>query len=116
MSFKAKFLSHIESFFEGIGEAILSFTNNLAHSIAQNGGQVLVSAAVAAVQAAEHAGGDGKTKLASAVAAVVSTLETQGIPVVMNAVNGAIEAAVAGLPPKAVTQAQPAADTAVSGV
>lgn len=112
MSLKQKILSHIESFFEGVEAIVLAFTSSLAHAIAENGGKVLVDAATAAVAAAEATGGSGKDKLAGAVASVVAVLEREGIPVAMNAVNGAIEAAVASL-------AKPAAaapDTPVAGV
>ncbi len=84
-------------FLAKIGGAILSFVSPLAHAIAVNGGIVLAQAAEEAVLAAETAGGDSSTKLAAARAAVISTLESKGIPVVLNAINGAIEAAVAKL-------------------
>jgi hypothetical protein len=73
----------------------IGFFDALAHSIEQNGGQVLRDAAIAAVRAAEATGGSGDQKFAAALAQVVITLETEGLPVVINAVKGAIEAAVA---------------------
>jgi hypothetical protein len=85
----------IQNFFhDGIAD-ILSGLNALASSIAKNGGAVLIAAAAAAVAAAEAEGGTGSEKFKAAQAAVVATLTAKGIVVVMNAVNGAIEAAVA---------------------
>lgn len=72
-----------------------SFFSALAENIEKNGGKVLQNAALAAVEAAESAGGSGSDKFAAALASVMDDLEEQGIPVVLNAVRGAIEAAVA---------------------
>jgi len=80
-----------------VGHAILGFMGDLMTSIAENGGAVLVQAATDAVAAAEAKGGTGAEKLAAAQAAVVADLTSKGIPVVLNAINGAIEAAVAKL-------------------
>lgn len=93
----------------GIGHVIMTFVSPLAMSIAKNGGPVLVQAATNAVAAAEQPGLTSDQKKAAAVAAVVSTLKTQGIPVVMNAVNGAIESAVAGLQASQAALAPPVA-------
>ena len=107
------FFSSIESgigdFFAGIGKFLSTFLTGLASSIAQNGGKVLIDAAVAAVAAAEAKGGTAQDKLAAAQAAVLATLSTEGIPVVMNAVNGAIEGALANLKAQAADPAAPAA-------
>lgn len=88
-------LTDIESFITGIGRDILAAVEALAHSIAQNGGAVLISAAASAVSAAETAGGAGEQKFAAAKSSVISVLEGQGLTVVTSAVNAAIEAAVA---------------------
>ena len=80
-----------------VGHAILGFMGDLMTSIAENGGAVLIQAATDAVAAAETKGGTGAEKLAAAQAAVIADLTNKGIPVVLNAVNGAIEAAVARL-------------------
>lgn len=88
-------LKSIQNFFHAGVHDIAVGVSFLAHSIEQNGGAVLMSAAAAGVAAAESTGGNGKDKFAAAQAAVISALETAGIPVVLNAVNGAIEAAVA---------------------
>ena len=69
----------------------------LARSIARNGGEVLTAAAAAAVAAAEAQGGSGAAKFQAARAAVVAVLTAKGIPLVENAVQGAILAAVADL-------------------
>jgi hypothetical protein len=85
----------IESFFSSILANVTSFLSNVAHSIAANGGPVLIELATAAVAAAEAQGGSGKDKFNAAVASVTAGLEAKGVPVVLNAVNAAIEAAVA---------------------
>ena len=74
---------------------LLGFVSALAENIEKNGGKVLRDAALDAVAAAENAGGSGSDKFSAALESVISTLEAQGIPVVLNAVRGAIEAAVA---------------------
>jgi len=75
--------------------AATGFFDALARSIEENGGQVLRNAALAAVRAAEATGGPGEKKFAAALNQVILTLQTEGVPVVINAVRGAIEAAVA---------------------
>lgn len=97
MSFFDNLWGIIQNLFANISSAVLVGTAQLLHSIEQNGGAVLVSAAAAAVAAAETQGGSGSDKFEAAKAAVISTLTSQGIPVVTNAVHGAIEAAVAAL-------------------
>lgn len=97
MSFFQTVGQDILSLLTGVGKAVLAFIEAAAGSIAANGGQVLIDAATGAVSAAEAAGGTAAQKLAAAQASVVSTLEGQGIPVVQNAVNVAIEAAVASM-------------------
>lgn len=87
----------IESFFSSILSNVTSFMSNVAHSIAVNGGPVLVELATAAVAAAEAQGGSGSDKFNAAVKAVTSGLEAKGVPIVLNAVNAAIEAAVANM-------------------
>lgn len=73
----------------------LDFFEALATSIEASGGQILRDAAINAVKAAETNGGSGKAKFDAAYAQVVSTLQAEGIPFLVSAVNGAIEAAVA---------------------
>lgn len=68
-----------------------------AKSIAQSGGALLTDAAMAAVRAAEETGGSGTEKYEAAFNSIVGTLKDAGQPVVENAVNLAIEAAVAKL-------------------
>lgn len=94
----------------GIGAKVFSLVSALGKTIAENGGPVLAQAALDAVMAAEQAGGGAAEKLAAAQAAVVSDLTSKGIPVVMNAVNGAIEAAVAQMKASAAF-ASPASST-----
>jgi len=84
------------SLVDSIRDGLLGFVSALAENIEKNGGQVLRDAALAAVKAAEAtAGMSGSDKFNAALESVISTLEEQGIPVVINAVRGAIEAAVA---------------------
>ena len=83
------------SLVDSIRDGLLGFVSALAENIEKHGGQVLRDAALAAVKAAEANGGSGSDKFNAALESVISTLEQQGIPVVINAVRGAIEAAVA---------------------
>lgn len=96
----------IKALFSKVGQAVLSFVSPLAQSIEANGGPVLIAAAEQEVAAAEAAavtaiagGGTvtGEAKFVQAQTAVIQTLTSQGIPVVVNAVNGAIESAVASM-------------------
>lgn len=89
--------AHFKAFFTEAEQIALTFMSAMAKSIAASGGALLVSAAAAAVKAAEAQGGSGEEKLAAAKKAVIGTLESEGIAYAMNAVNGAIEAAVAEL-------------------
>lgn len=85
----------ILNWLSNLGRAMLGFMGELMTSIAKNGGAALIEASRAAVIAAENQGGSGDDKLKAARAAVISSLTRQGIPIVLNAINGAIEAAVA---------------------
>lgn len=75
----------------------ISFYEALEESIEANGGKVLRDAAIAAVAAAESKGGSGEDKFNYAVAAVVAVLTTEGLPILKNAIHGAVEVAVANL-------------------
>jgi hypothetical protein len=97
MSWFSKEIASIESWFSSEEKVVLNFLEGAARSIVANGGPVLINAAMAAVTAAETTGGTGAQKLQAATAAVVSTLKGQGLPVVQNAINAAIEGAVANL-------------------
>lgn len=87
--------NHFHDFIHNIANSALGFMESLAHSIEANGGSVLRDAAMAAVQAAEQTGGSGEDKAKAALASVIGVLEAQGLPVVINAIKGAIEASVA---------------------
>lgn len=76
-------------------DSALGFFDAVAQAIEMNGGKVLRDAAMAAVAAAETTGGSGEDKAKAAFASVVAVLEAEGLPVVINAIKGAIEAAVA---------------------
>lgn len=72
------------------------FVDSLAENIAKNGGPILIEAAKnAVIAAATHGGASGEEKFNTAKQIVINELKRKGIPVVSNAVNGAIEAAVA---------------------
>lgn len=108
MSLIGRIKEDVEGLFTDGEKAAVAFAESLIGSIQSNGGTVLISAATGAVTAAEASGGTPAQKLAAAQAAVAKTLGDQGITVVQNAVNGAIEAAVAALPPAAAAPAKPA--------
>jgi len=76
---------------------ILEALEPLARQLAKSGGQVLITAAWIAVQTVEKTGGTGDEKLNLARKMVVKHLQDNGLPIVMNAINGAIEMAVARL-------------------
>lgn len=83
------------SFFGKIWLFLFTFFSAAAKVVYENGGKVLTDAAMEAVKAAEKSGGKGEAKFAAALASVVAVLQAEGIPVVMNAVRIAVEAAVA---------------------
>ena len=103
------FLTGIKAFFLGISSFTLSFLQNFVSLMAAN--PQVQAAATTAVQAVESqaaaaivngvAAMTSQQKQSAAQTAVITQLTTQGVPVVMNAINGAIEAAVANLPAKA---------------
>ena len=90
----------LEEWFEKIGQDVVDFIKPLAKQIAENGGKLLLNAALEAVQAAEASGGSGRDKFDAAQIAVVKKLQDEGMPIVLNAINGAIESAVAALKSK----------------
>lgn len=97
MNFLQNIWADIKGFFSKEEEAVVAFVSALIHNIAQNGGQVLMDAATAAVTAAENTGGTAAVKFAAAQASITATLVAEGAPVIMSAVNAAIEAAVSAL-------------------
>lgn len=96
-----KVIDTIVGLLKAFGEALLAAVFNgfqdLVKSVADNGGQLLLDAADEAVRAAEAAGGTGFEKYDAAFDAIGAKLASEGVAVVGNAVNGAIEAAVAKL-------------------
>ena len=112
MSLLKRIEQDLEGLFTDAEKAVVAFADSLLSSIEKNGGSVLMSAATGAVAAAEARGGTSAEKLAAAQAAVAKVLDSQGVPLVNNAVNGAIEAAVAALPQSAATGATGAAGAA----
>lgn len=89
------FLKGLKNLFHSGVHNLAAALGSLAHSIEINGGDFLITAAMDAVVAAETKGGTGKEKLQAAQDAVVADLTSKGIAIAMNAVNGAIESAVA---------------------
>ncbi len=87
----------------GIGDDTIEFARGLLITLANNPEiQALAKAAVKEVEQAALAAitGDkvaGSVKLAQAQEIVISGLKEKGLPVVMNAINIAIEAAVANM-------------------
>lgn len=77
--------------------AIVTALTPLAKSIAKGGGQVLLDAAKAAVSNVDLADLSNEQKFAQAKASVIDVLKKEGIPLITNAINGAIENAVAEL-------------------
>jgi hypothetical protein len=109
MSFFSTIGQRLAALFMGIGSDVLAAVEAFANAIVAGGGSVLIQAAADAVATAETTGGTGSVKLAAAQAAVISDLTSKGIPVVQNAVNAAIEAAVAQMKanPNAASPASP---------
>ncbi|HVY13422.1 MAG TPA: phage holin, LLH family [Alphaproteobacteria bacterium] len=107
VSFLKKIRDAIIETFTDAEKAVVAGFDALIHSIAENGGHVLMEIAADAVKAAEATGGTGLQKFAAAEAQVIQDLQDKSIPVVANAIKGAIEAAVATL--KVNKAAEPAA-------
>lgn len=82
---------------ESIGEDVMEFTKPLAKEIAKNGGKLLIEAAKDAVIAAQASGGSNSEKFKMAQTSIIETMKAKGIDAALNAVNGAIENAVAGM-------------------
>lgn len=101
-----------EAFVGMMGNGLLGGLLGLLHSIEQSGGQLLLDSATAAVHAMEQTGKPGAEKFADAKTAVIGTLQSAGVTVIENAVNGAIEAAVAAMKIDPVKTAQSAARSA----
>lgn len=96
-------LSDVGEWLLGIGDDTIEFAKGLLVTLANN--PEIRSLAAEAVKAVEEAAmssisGDkvaGSVKLAQAQEMVISGLKEKGLPVVMNAINIAIEAAVANM-------------------
>lgn len=90
-------ITRLENLFGAAGTEAVVFAESFITLLIEGGGPVLIDAARAGVTAAESVGGTGEVKFNAAMASVLSTLEAESIPVIINAVRGAIEAAVAEL-------------------
>lgn len=86
---------------------IFSAFFNAGVEAARQIGPVLLQSATDAVLAVETTPGDGKVKREAAFAAIVADLESKGLPIVKNAINLAIEAAVANMKSSAATAPTP---------
>ena len=93
-TFVGKLLGKIGLYFGVVWDG---FLEPLAESIAKNGGPVLLDIVQNAVLTAEKTGGSGSDKLAAAKSLIETQLKKEGLPIVWNAINGAIEAVVANL-------------------
>jgi hypothetical protein len=82
---------------ERLFNKFLGYLLPAAKLLARSGGQALIAAAQEAVLAAEKTNGSGEDKLNAARKAVVKSLQRQGLPVITNAINLAIETAVASM-------------------
>lgn len=83
--------------FRSTRDDVIDALTPLAVQIAKSGGQILLEAALSAVRTAEQTGGSGEEKFKAAKKIVVKNLQDKGLPLVTNAINGAIESAVASL-------------------
>ncbi len=103
MSIKKDFQNAVHDFLNMFSAASVDFFEALASVIAASGGELLRNAAIAGVTAAEAAGGNGEDKFKAAKEAVIAALVANGMPIVINAIHGAIEAAVAEMNKTKVT-------------
>lgn len=85
----------ISSIFDSARDQLADFFVPFIRTVLNNGGQILLQAAMKGVIAAEQENVPGEEKFKIAKNAVIIELKTKGIPVVINAVHSAIEAAVA---------------------
>lgn len=97
MSWFSNEIHAVEAWFSSEEKVILNFLEGAAKQIVNAGGPILINAAIAAVTAAETAGGSGADKFKAAVTATENVIKTQGIPMVSNAIAIAVEGAVANL-------------------
>lgn len=87
--------TRIKNFFKGFLLDVEKFLNPLAHEIFAFGGKLLLESAIKAVYEAEKTKGSGREKFEAAKESVIRDLKEGGHMIVENAINGAIEAAVA---------------------
>lgn len=96
MTIFSKAWFHIKAFFDEAENEVIEFIDSLTSSILRNGGKFLIDSARAAVQEVANNGSlDTDQKFITAFEKVKESLEKNGLPIVFNAINGAIEAAVA---------------------
>lgn len=96
----SKFTDIRDAFIDFLNDIFHDFFDALTQSIRQGGGKVLIDAAMKAVKAAEETGGSGADKFNAARGAVIAELKEKGVPLVENAIQGAILAAVANIKQK----------------
>ena len=73
----------------------ITFLSALGADIEKAGSDFLIQTALEAVRIAEDKGGNGGDKFGIALIYIKRELKAKGLPIVVHAVNGAIEAAVA---------------------
>lgn len=97
MSIVKNIIQHIEAFFQDAPDAAWSGLKEFVAELEAGGGKVLEDAATKAVADAEATGKTGAEKAAMAFADVVAVLKNEGVPLIINAAEGAIRVAVAKL-------------------
>lgn len=83
----------IADFFEGVWRAIRPYADAAARDVARNGGKLLMAAAMEAVLEAEKTEGDWRAKRDAAFSYTEKRLKEARVPIVISAVNKAIEMA-----------------------
>lgn len=87
----------IKHWFSDHTQQIVAFAEPAIDAIEKGGGQILKDAALAAVKAMEVSPTTGQNKFAAAFDEVCKVLAAEGIPLLKNSINLAIEMAVAAI-------------------
>lgn len=95
--------SEAESIFTVDEQALVTWAHNLLVQITP----VIKQAAEDAVAAAETTPGNGEVRAAAALATAIADLTAKGVPIVVNAIKGAIEIAFANTQSPAGTVSAP---------
>lgn len=97
MSMFSDIWDDISGFFDDSEKEVVLFFEAIIANIAGASGKLFLDIVANAVKDAATITGPGDVKFSSARASIVDTLEKEGLPIVYNAINAAIEAAVANL-------------------